>query len=62
MTEKERQILVRLWDSPFMADCRGELQAMFEVGTKGNFEQESLGKPTLGAWQFYAFQGLPQDV
>jgi len=37
-----------------MIDCHDELHAMREAGTKGDFEQESLGRPTLEEWPFYA--------
>jgi hypothetical protein len=30
------------------------LRAIRESGTKGDFEQESLGAPTLMGWPFYA--------
>jgi hypothetical protein len=37
-----------------MVDCRDELKAMLEAGTKGDFEQESLGRPVLDGWPFYS--------
>ncbi|MFC5456241.1 Wadjet anti-phage system protein JetD domain-containing protein [Prosthecobacter fluviatilis] len=49
----DHQILGRLLADPHMADCHAELQAMQTAGTKGDFEQESLGPPSLTAWPFY---------
>lgn len=36
-----------------MADCHGELRAMLQAGTKGNYEQESYGPPVLCHWPFF---------
>ena len=36
-----------------MKDCRKDLTAMRAAGTKGDFEQESLGRPTMDGWPFY---------
>lgn len=43
LTEDERRVIARLLDSDTLADVHGELQAMLEAGTKGDFEQESVG-------------------
>lgn len=48
------QIIDRLLADPGMADCHPALQAMQNSGTKGDFEQESLGRPSLSEWPFYA--------
>ncbi len=53
LTSRERQILVRLLADPCMTDCAGELRQMLESGTRGDFEQESLGRPDLACWPFY---------
>lgn len=53
LTQRDHQILGRLLADPHMADCHAELQAMQTSGTKGDFEQESLGTPNLTAWPFY---------
>jgi hypothetical protein len=37
-----------------LADCQHTLRAICESGTKDDFEQESLGAPTLMGWPFYA--------
>jgi hypothetical protein len=37
-----------------LADCQHTLRAFCESGSKGDFEQESLGAPTLMGWPFYA--------
>jgi hypothetical protein len=39
-----------------MSDCREPLEAMREAGTKGDYEQESLGPPELEGWPFYALR------
>jgi len=54
LTQRDQQILNRLLADPRMADCRDELRAMLEAGTKGDFEQESLGRPVLDGWPFYS--------
>lgn len=53
LTQRDQQILSRLLADPSMTDCHDELHAMREAGTKGDFEQESLGRPTLEQWPFY---------
>jgi hypothetical protein len=54
LTQRDQQILSRLLADTRMADCRDELKAMLEAGTKGDFEQESLGRPVLDGWPFYS--------
>lgn len=54
LTQRDQQILSRLLADPSMTDCQNELHAMREAGSKGDFEQESLGRPTLEQWPFYA--------
>ena len=54
LTLRDLQILDRLMADPLMADCHTALQAMRDSGTKGDFEQESLGPPNLADWPFYA--------
>jgi len=53
LTPTEIQIIDRLLADPHMADCHAPLQAMRNAGTKGDFEQESLGRPSLSEWPFY---------
>ncbi|MCF7786265.1 MAG: hypothetical protein K9N47_09085 [Prosthecobacter sp.] len=55
LTQRGTQIIDRLLADPRMADCHAPLQAMRNSGTKGDFEQESLGRPTLPEWPFYEF-------
>ncbi len=43
LTEEERRVIVRLLDSDIVKDVHGELRVMLEAGTKGDFEQESVG-------------------
>jgi hypothetical protein len=47
LTASERNTLHRLLAAPGMADVHAELQAMLDHGTKGAFEQESLGHAGL---------------
>lgn len=54
LTQRDQQILSRLLADPSMTDCHAALHAMREAGNKGDFEQESLGRPTLEQWPFYA--------
>ena len=53
LTQRDRQIIDRLLADPRMADCHASLHAMQNSGTKGDFEQESLGPPQLAGWPFY---------
>lgn len=53
LTQRDHQIIARLLADPSMADCHASLQAMQNSGTKGDFEQESLGRPSLPEWPFY---------
>lgn len=54
LTSTDKQMLNRLTNHPHLADCQHTLRAICESGTKGDFEQESLGAPTLMGWPFYA--------
>ncbi len=53
LTQRDLQIIGRLLADPRMADCHAALQAMRNAGTKGDFEQETLGPPQLADWPFY---------
>lgn len=53
LTQRDLQLIGRLLADPRMADCHASLQAMRNSGTKGDFEQESLGRPSLNEWPFY---------
>ncbi len=53
LTQRDHQILTRLLADHHMADCHADLAAMHKAGSKGDFEQESLGRPTLAEWPFY---------
>jgi hypothetical protein len=54
LTAEETKHTTRLLADSRMADCHVELSAMLEAGTKGDFEQESLGRPVMDGWPFYA--------
>jgi hypothetical protein len=49
----DRAILPRLLADPWLEDVRGTLQAISSGQDKGDFEQESLGRPDLPCWPFY---------
>jgi len=53
LTQRDLQIIDRLLTDSRMADCHASLRAMQNFGTKGDFEQESLGRPSLNEWPFY---------
>lgn len=53
LTAEEAKVVTRLLADPSMTDCHSDLHAMREAGNKGDFEQESLGRPTLEQWPFY---------
>lgn len=54
LTQRDLQIIDRLLTDARMADCHASLRAMQKSGTKGGFEQEALGRPSLNEWPFYA--------
>ena len=56
LVKTELHLLDRLLASPLMADCHNALRTMLESGTKGDFEQESLGKPRIEGWPFYELE------
>ncbi len=56
LTAEDSKVLTRLLADLRVADCHGDLYAMQKAGTKGDYEQESLGRPTLDGWPFYAHQ------
>ncbi len=49
----ERRLLQALLGSALMKPEKECLQRMLDEGTKGGFEQESLGKPQRRKWPFY---------
>ena len=49
----ERRLLQTLINSTSMQTERESLNQMLESGNKGNFEQESLGRPNRTNWPFY---------
>ena len=53
LTAEETKVLARLLADPSMTDCYSELHAMREAENRGDFEQESLGRPALEQWPFY---------
>jgi hypothetical protein len=56
LSAEEKSQLTRLIADPAMSDCYALLTAMREAGTKGDYEQESLGPPELEGWPFYLFK------
>ncbi len=53
LTQRDLKIIERLLADPCMSDGHAALQAMRDSGQRGDFEQESLGRPTLAEWPFY---------
>ena len=47
LTDSERKMVERLIGSPSLADVQSVLKTILEYGSKGDFEQESLGAPWL---------------
>jgi hypothetical protein len=52
--EYDRALLPRLLADPFLTDARVGLELMRNSGSKGDFEQETLGLPDLESWPFYS--------
>jgi len=53
-TEYDLMVLPKLLASPLMEDCRASLLLLKNAGTSGDFEQESLGPPTMSSWPFFS--------
>jgi hypothetical protein len=53
LTNYDRGILPSLLADPLLEDVRHHLEAISSSGDKGNFEQETLGRPDLEGWPFY---------
>lgn len=53
LSQRDHLVLARLLAESSMADCHPALEAMLAAGSKGDFEQESLGPPELEEWPFY---------
>lgn len=51
-----QRLLERLLESPLMKSEHEQLQRMLQAGNKGQFEQESLGRPAGATWPFYTRQ------
>lgn len=49
---KSRSLAETLLGEPSMEDCHGDLRAILDAGTKGDYEQESYGPPALEGWPF----------
>ena len=54
LTDFDRKIVPSLRIDPLLADVREEIEAFEMHKCKGDFEQESLGKPNLPKWPFYS--------
>ena len=46
------QLLPKLLAAPLLADVRQEISAMAAGGDRGDFEQETLGRPAIEGWPF----------
>jgi Uncharacterized protein conserved in bacteria C-term(DUF2220) len=55
LTKDDKSLLQRMLQSAVMQPERGHLSAMLFANLKGQFEQESLGRPELTSWPFYRF-------
>jgi hypothetical protein len=53
LSDVERSALARLLADPLLEDVHPVLRSLLEAGSKGCFEQESLGWPTQTTWPFY---------
>lgn len=54
LTEFDRKIIPTLMIDPLLGDVHEEISFFEAHGCKGDFEQESLGKPDLPIWPFYS--------
>jgi hypothetical protein len=52
LSSDERRMLSRLLEDPLLTDVRPQLETLKSSGSKGMFEQESLGLPARD-WPFY---------
>ena len=53
LTDYDRGILPSLLADPKLEDVRPHLEVISSSGDKGNFEQETHGRPDLEGWPFY---------
>lgn len=53
LSDYDRSIFPRLLVDPMLEDVRPHLEEIATSGDKGDFEQESLGRPQLPNWPFY---------
>lgn len=55
LTDFDRSILPDLLKDPFLEDVQPHIAAIAASGDKGDFEQESWGRPSLERWPFFEF-------
>ena len=53
LTPYDQRLLPKLLESGFLTDVRGELEIMATNKDRGDFEQETLGAPSLQGWPFF---------
>jgi hypothetical protein len=53
-TEYDRMVMSKLLVSPLLEDCAFVLNMMQNAGSRGDFEQETLGPPTSNGWPFFS--------
>lgn len=61
LTGYDRSILPGLLADPYLEDVRDHLELIATSGDKGDFEQESLGRPDLPYWPFYHMMSEDPD-
>ncbi len=50
----DKSLLPKLLVSPYLSDVYEEIRPMIECQSKGNFEQETIGAPTVSGWPFFS--------
>lgn len=53
LSQRDHQVLTLRLNDKRMADCHAALRAMQSAGTRGHFEQEQIGPPTVRGRPFY---------
>lgn len=61
LSTKECRLLRRLLDTPVLADVHHSLSEMECLRSIGDYEQESLGRPSKATWPFYECPSPPSD-
>ena len=52
----DKNLLPKLLENPQLVDFHEEIRPMLDHQSKGDFEQETLGPPTIMGWPFFSHE------